>query len=110
MQSLAAASRGQQGTLTSVGVGELGAAQEAQVARPGPHRLRIAEAQPGVEVVRLQHLLAVAAVVAAAVVGAVHPDLQRRSSIIFINSTEKRWMRQEEEEERKGEAPPTSPK
>lgn len=77
-QSASAASRGPTRTLTSVGVGELGAAQEAQVARPGPDRLRVAEAQPGVEVVRLQHLLAVAAVVAAAVVGAVHPDLQGR--------------------------------
>lgn len=63
-------------TLTSVGISELSAAEETQVACPGPDGLRISEAQPGVEVVGLENLLAVTAVVAAAVVSAVHPDLQ----------------------------------
>lgn len=68
------------GTLTSVGVSELGAAEEAQVARPGPDRLGVSETEPGVEVVGLEDLLAVTAVVAAAVVSAVHPDLQERAN------------------------------
>lgn len=62
--------------ITSVGVGELSAAEEAQVARPGPDRLGVPEAESGVEVVRLKDLLAVTAVVTAAVVSAVNPDLQ----------------------------------
>lgn len=66
------------GGLTSVGVRELGAAEEAQVPRPGPDRLSVSKAEPGVEVIGLEDLLAVAAVVAAAVVSAVHPDLQRQ--------------------------------
>lgn len=72
------------GKLTSVGVGELRAAEEAQVARPGPDRLRVAEAESGVEVVGLEDLLAVAAVVAAAVVSAVHPNLQEAQTTIYI--------------------------
>lgn len=63
-------------TLTSVGVGELGAAEEAQVARPGPDCLSVSKTESGVEVIRLENLLAVTAVVTAAVVSAVHPDLQ----------------------------------
>lgn len=63
--------------LTSVGVRELGAAEEAQVPRPGPDRLSVSKAEPGVEVIGLENLLAVAAVVAAAVVSAVHPDLRQ---------------------------------
>lgn len=62
--------------LTSVGVGELGAAEEAQVARPGPDRLSVSKTESGVEVIGLQDLLAVTAVVTAAVMSAVHPDLQ----------------------------------
>lgn len=68
------------GTLTSVGVSKLGAAEEAQVARPGPDRLGVPETEPGVEVVGLEDLLAVTAVVAAAVVSAVHPDLQEQAN------------------------------
>lgn len=70
--------RSQDRRLTSVGVGELGAAEEAQVARPGPNRLSVPKAESGVEVVGLEDLLAVTAVVTAAVVSAVHPDLQER--------------------------------
>lgn len=62
--------------LTSVGVGELGAAEEAQVARPGPGSLGVSKTESGVEVVGLENLLAVTAVVTAAVMSAVHPDLQ----------------------------------
>ncbi len=62
--------------LTSVGVGELGAAEEAQVARPGPDRLSVSKTESGVEVIGLENLLAVTAVVTAAVMSAVHPDLQ----------------------------------
>lgn len=62
--------------LTSVGVGELGAAEEAQVARPGPDRLSVSKTESGVEVIGLEDLLAVTAVVTAAVMSAVHPDLQ----------------------------------
>lgn len=61
---------------TPVGVRELGAAEETQVACPRPHGLRVSEAEPGVEVVGLEHLLAITAVVAAAVVSTVHPNLQ----------------------------------
>lgn len=61
---------------TSVGVGELGAPQEPQVARPGPDRLSVPEAESGVEVIGLENLLTVTAVVPAAVMSAVHPDLQ----------------------------------
>lgn len=68
------------GTLTSVGVSKLGAAEEAQVACPGPDRLGVPETEPGVEVVGLEDLLAVTAVVAAAVVSAVHPDLQEQAN------------------------------
>lgn len=73
--------------LTSVGVGELGAAEEAQVARPGPDRLSVSETESGVEVIRLQDLLAVTAVVAAAVMSAVHPDLQKATE-----ESTKRWL------------------
>lgn len=62
--------------ITSVSIGELGAAEEAQVACPGPNRLSVSKAQSGVEVVRLKDLLAVSAVVPAAVMSAVNPDLQ----------------------------------
>lgn len=77
----------QERTLTSVGVGELGATEEAQVARPGPDRLSVSEAEPGVEVVGLENLLAVTAVVTAAVMSAVHPNLQEeheRPEVIFL--------------------------
>lgn len=60
---------------TSVGVRELGAAEEAQVARPGPDGLSVSEAESGVEVVGLKNLLTVTAVVTAAVMSAVNPDL-----------------------------------
>lgn len=60
---------------TSAGVGELGSPQEAQVACARPHRLGVPEAEARGEVVRLERLVAVDGEVAAAVVGAVHPDL-----------------------------------
>lgn len=61
--------------LTSVGVSQLGPAQEAQVSGPSPHCLRVPEAQPGAEVVRLQRLVAIDGEVSTGVVAAVHPDL-----------------------------------
>lgn len=61
---------------TPVCICELGAAEETQVACPSPDGLRVSKTKPGVEVVGLEHLLAVTAVVTAAVVSAVHPDLQ----------------------------------
>lgn len=61
---------------TPVSVCELSAAEETQVACPSPDGLRVSKTQPGVKVVGLEHLLTVAAVVTAAVVSAVHPDLQ----------------------------------
>lgn len=61
--------------LTSAGVRELGAPQEAQVAGPRPHGLGVAEAQLGAEVVGVQRLLAVHGVVAGGVVRAAHPHL-----------------------------------
>lgn len=60
---------------TSTGVCELGSPQEAQVACARPHRLSVSEAEARGEVVRLERLVAVHGEVAAAVVGAVHPDL-----------------------------------
>lgn len=65
---------------TSAGVQQLGPLDEAQVARPGPQRVRLPEAEPGVEVVRLQALLAVDGVVAAGAVRAAHPDLSKRQT------------------------------
>lgn len=62
-----------------MGIRELGPAQEAQVTRPGPDRLRVSKAQSGVKVIRLQDLLAIAAVVTAAVVSAVDPDLEEET-------------------------------
>lgn len=64
---------------TPTGVRELGAAQEAQVARARPHGLRVPETQPGVEVVCVQGLLAIDGVVACGIVGAAHPDLPTES-------------------------------
>ncbi len=61
--------------LTSIGVGELGAAEEAQVTCPGPDRLRVSKTESGVEVIRLENLLTITTVVTAAIVSAVHPDL-----------------------------------
>ena len=67
----------QKGKPTPVCVRELGAAEKAQVAGPSPDGLRVSKTKPGVEVVGLEHLLPVPAVVAAAVVSTVHPDLQQ---------------------------------
>lgn len=64
---------------TSAGISQLGPAQEAQVSGPSPHRLRVPEAQPGAEVVRLQRLVAVDGEVSAGVVAAVHPDLRAQT-------------------------------
>lgn len=66
--------------LTSAGVQQLGPLDEAQVARPGPQRVRLPEAEPGVEVVRLQALLTVDGIVAAGAVRAAHPDLSKRQT------------------------------
>ena len=63
------------GCLTPSGVQQLRPLDEAQVPGARPQRLGLAEAQGGVEVVRLQALLAVDGVVAAGAVGAAHPDL-----------------------------------
>ena len=65
----------QAGCLTPSGVQQLRPLDEAQVAGAGPQRLGLPEAERGVEVVRLQALLAVDGVVAAGAVGAAHPDL-----------------------------------
>lgn len=76
-----------EGKLTSVGVSELGAAEEAQVPRPGPDCLSVSKTESRVEVIGLENLLAVTAVVAAAVMSAVHPDLQEegnKSSIVVF--------------------------
>lgn len=62
--------------LTSAGVGQFGPAEEAQVSGPSPDGLRVSEAEPGAEVVRLQRLVSVHGEVTAGVVAAVHPDLQ----------------------------------
>ncbi len=61
--------------LTSTGIGELSAPQEAQVARPRPDRLGVAKAELSVEVVSMQRLFAVNCVVACGVVRTAHPDL-----------------------------------
>lgn len=66
--------------LTSAGVQQLGPLDEAQVARPGPQCVRLPEAEPGVEVVRLQALLAVDCVVAAGTMRATHPDLSKQTN------------------------------
>lgn len=64
--------------MTSVGVGELGAAEKAEVSRPRPDCLSVSKTEPGVEVIGLENLLSVTAVVTAAVMSAVHPDLQEK--------------------------------
>lgn len=61
--------------LTSAGIRQLGAPQEAQVAGPRPHSLGVTEAQLGAEVVGMQRLLPVHGVVAGGVVRAAHPHL-----------------------------------
>lgn len=61
--------------LTSTGISQLSAPQEAQVARPRPHSLGVAEAELGVEVVRVQCLLPINCVVACGVVRTANPDL-----------------------------------
>ncbi len=61
--------------LTSTGISQLSAPQEAQVARPRPHSLGVAEAELGVEVVSMQRLLTIDCVVACGVVRTAHPDL-----------------------------------
>lgn len=89
---------------TPVCVCELSAAEETQVARPSPDGLRVSKTKPGVEVVGLQHLLAVAAVVAAAVVSAVHPDLQDGASACIQKNhrRNRRWKKRR----RRGEVRP----
>lgn len=62
--------------ITSIGIGELSAAEEAQVTRPGPNCLSVSKTKSGVEVIRLKELLTVTAVVSTAVMSAVDPDLQ----------------------------------
>lgn len=61
--------------LTSAGVRQLGASQEAQVAGSRPHSLGVTEAQLGAEVVGVQRLLPVHGVIAGGVVRAAHPYL-----------------------------------
>lgn len=61
--------------LTSTGISELSAPQKAQVARPRPHSLGVAEAELCVEVVRMQRLLTIHCVVACGIVRTAHPDL-----------------------------------
>lgn len=60
---------------TSAGVSQLSAPQEAQVARPRPDSLGVAEAELGVEVVSMQRLLAINCVVACGIVRTANPDL-----------------------------------
>lgn len=64
---------------TSAGVRKLGPSKEAQVSSPSPHSLRVPEAQPGAEVVRLQRLVAIDGEVSAGVVAAVYPDLRHQT-------------------------------
>lgn len=66
--------------LTSAGISQLSAAQEAQVSRPGPDSLRVTKAEFGVEVVSVQSLLAVNCVVACGIVRTAHPDLTHTQS------------------------------
>lgn len=61
--------------LTSTGISQVCAPQEAQVARPRPDSLGVAEAELGVEVVSMQRLLTVNCVVACGIVRTAHPDL-----------------------------------
>lgn len=62
-------------TLTSTGISQFSAPQEAQVAGPRPDGLGVTEAELGVEVVSMQRLLSVNCVVACGVVRTAHPDL-----------------------------------
>ena len=75
--------RVERANITSVGISELSASEETKVACPGPDRLSVTEAEPGAEVVGLKDLLAVAAVVTAAVMSAVNPDLQEEHKRLF---------------------------
>lgn len=67
--------------LTSTGIGQLSAPQEAQVARPRPDSLGVAEAELGVEVVGMQRLLPINRVVACGIVRTAHPDLSHTHTI-----------------------------
>lgn len=62
-------------SLTSAGIGQLSAPEEAQVARPCPDSLRVAKAELGVKVVGVQRLFAINCVVACGIVRTAHPDL-----------------------------------
>lgn len=62
--------------LTSAGVSQLRAPQEAQVAGPRPDRLGVAKAQLSAEVVSVQRLLTVNCVISCGVVRTAHPDLE----------------------------------
>lgn len=64
--------------VTSVGVCELGATEEAQVASPGPDSLSVSKTESGVEVIGLENLLTITAVVTTTIVSAVHPNLHDR--------------------------------
>lgn len=77
--------------LTSTGVGEFGPAEEAQVSRSSPDGLRVSEAESGVEMVRLQRLVAVNREVPAGVVAAVHPDLQTPNRQLYWVRTGVLW-------------------
>lgn len=66
--------------LTSAGISQLSAPQEAQVARPRPDSLGVAEAELGVEVVSMQRLLTINCVVACGIVRTAHPNLLQAQS------------------------------
>lgn len=73
--------------LTSTGISQFSAPQEAQVASPRPDSLGVSEAKLGVEVVSMQGLLTVNCVVACGVVGTAHPDLLHTGMISWWSST-----------------------
>lgn len=81
---------------TPVSVCELSAAEETQVACPRPNGLRVSKTEPGVEVVRLEHLLAITTVVTAAVVSTVHPDLQEEQPQAFRKYQGKQEVKENE--------------
>lgn len=76
--------------VTSAGIGQLSATQEAQVPGPRPDSLRVAEAELGVEVVGVQRLLPVNRVVTRGIVRTAHPNLARTSrAALLFNVTSK---------------------
>lgn len=84
---------------TSAGVRQLRPAEEAQVSSPSPDGLRVSEAEPGAEVVRLQRLITINSEVAAGVVATLDPDLQPTHHVraFLLNKPNKKQIQQQQE-------------